>query len=55
MDGFRCCRLDRQSWVDSHEIMGVSTQAPIYAELEGRRAGDEISFGETEFVFKEIA
>jgi len=40
---------------DSHEIMGVSTQAPIYAELEGRRAGDEISFGETEFVFKEIA
>src|SRR5882724_4280477 len=25
---------------DGNEIMGISTQAPIYAELEGKRAGD---------------
>ncbi len=29
---------------DGNEIMGISTQAPIYAELDGKRAGDAISF-----------
>ena len=29
---------------DGNEIMSISTQAPIYAELEGKRAGDAISF-----------
>ena len=29
---------------DGNEIMGISTEAPLYAELEGKRAGDAISF-----------
>jgi len=32
---------------DGNEIMGISTQAPIYAELEGKRTGDAISFNGT--------
>jgi hypothetical protein len=40
---------------DGYEIMGISTQAPIYAELEGKRAGDAISFNGREFVIEEVA
>jgi hypothetical protein len=40
---------------DGNEIMGISTQAPIYAELEGKRAGDAISFNGTELVIEEVA
>jgi hypothetical protein len=40
---------------DGNEIMGISTQAPIYAELEGKRAGDTISFNGTELVIEEVA
>jgi hypothetical protein len=40
---------------DGNEIMGISTQAPIYAELEGKRAGDAISFNGREIVIEEVA
>ena len=40
---------------DRNEIMGISTQAPIYAELEGKRVGDTISFNGTELVIEEVA
>jgi hypothetical protein len=40
---------------DGNEITGISTQAPIYAELEGKRAGDAISFNGREFVIEEVA
>jgi hypothetical protein len=40
---------------DGIEIMGISTQAPIYAELEGKRAGDAISFNGRELVIEEVA
>jgi hypothetical protein len=40
---------------DGNEIMGISTQAPIYAELEGERVGDAISFNGTELVIEEVA
>jgi hypothetical protein len=35
--------------------MGISTQAPMYAELEGTRAGDATSFNGTELVIEEVA
>jgi hypothetical protein len=40
---------------DGNELMGISTEAPIYAELEGRRAGDAISFNGRELVIEEVA
>ena len=40
---------------DGNEIMGISTQAPIYAELAGKRTGDAISFNGREFVIEEVA
>jgi hypothetical protein len=40
---------------DGNEIMGISTQAPIYAELEGKRVGDAISFIGTGLVIGEVA
>lgn len=40
---------------DGNELMGISTQAPIYAELEGKRAGDVISFNGRELVVEEVA
>jgi hypothetical protein len=33
---------------NGNEIMGISTQVPIYAELEGKRTGDAISFNRRE-------
>jgi hypothetical protein len=41
---FRYCRVDRQVCVRGKELVGISTQAPIYAALDGKRAGDAISF-----------
>lgn len=40
---------------DGNEITVISTQAPIYAELEGKRAGGAISFNEREFVIEQVA
>lgn len=40
---------------DGNEIMGISTQAPIYAELEGKRAGDTVSFNGRDLVIEEVA
>jgi hypothetical protein len=40
---------------EGNELMGISTQAPIYAELEGKRAGDVISFNGRELVLEEVA
>ena len=40
---------------DGKEMMGISTQSPIYAELEGKRAGDAISFNGRELVIEEVA
>jgi hypothetical protein len=35
--------------------MGISTQAPIYAELEGKSTSDAISFNGTGLVIEEVA
>ena len=40
---------------DGNEFMGISTQAPIYAELEGKRAGEAISFNERKLVIEDVA
>lgn len=40
---------------DGSEIMGISTQSPIYAELEGKRDGDAISFNGRELVIEAVA
>lgn len=40
---------------DGNEIMGISAQAPIYAELDGKRAGDVISFNGRDLVIEEVA
>jgi hypothetical protein len=37
---------------DGNEIMGISTKAPIYAELEGKCAGDVTSFNGRELVIE---
>jgi transcription elongation GreA/GreB family factor len=39
---------------DGNDIMGISTDAPIYAELEGKCAGDAISFNGRKIVIEEI-
>ena len=40
---------------DGKEFMGISTEAPIYTELEGKRAGDAISLNGRELVIDEVA
>jgi|1185.fasta_scaffold139572_2 hypothetical protein len=40
---------------DGNELMGISTQAPVYAELEGKRAGDAISFNGRKLMVEEVA
>ena len=45
--------LDQYEQVN--EIMGISTKAPIYAELAGKCAGDVISFNGRELVIEEVA
>lgn len=40
---------------DGNEMMGISTQAPIYAEMEGKRAGDAISFNGRKLVIESVA
>ncbi|MBR0915838.1 hypothetical protein [Bradyrhizobium japonicum] len=40
---------------DGNEIIGISTQSPIYAELEGKRDGDAISFNGRELVIEAVA
>lgn len=37
------------------EFMGISTRAPIYDELEGKRAGDKITFNGRELLVEEVA
>jgi hypothetical protein len=39
---------------DGTEMMGISNQAPIYAELDGKSAGDAISFNGRELVIEEV-
>jgi hypothetical protein len=55
VDGFSLLPCRQASMCDGNEIMGISTQAPIYAELEGKRAGDAISFNGRELVIEEVA
>jgi hypothetical protein len=40
---------------EGNELMGISTQAPIYAELEGKQPGDAFSFNGRELVVEEVA
>jgi hypothetical protein len=40
--------MAKRSWVHLHP------QAPIYAELKGKRAGDAISFNGKKFVIEEV-
>lgn len=37
------------------EFMGISTRAPIYSELEGKRAGDKVIINGRELVIEEVA
>lgn len=40
---------------DSHDVMGISTMAPIYAEMEGLHAGDSFEFKGRSFVVEGVA
>lgn len=40
---------------DGNEVIGISTQAPIYAELAGKRAGDTVSFNGRELTIEDVA
>jgi hypothetical protein len=40
---------------DGTEVMGISTQAPIYAEIEGKRAGDTIVFNGRKLAIEEVS
>jgi hypothetical protein len=40
---------------EGREVMGISTQAPIYAELACKRAGDAISFKGRALVIEDVA
>jgi hypothetical protein len=39
---------------DGHLLMGLSPEAPIYAELEGRRAGERFNFRGRDHVVQEV-
>jgi hypothetical protein len=52
---FRYCCVDRQVCVRRQRDHGISTQALIYAELEGKRAGDAISFNGRKLVIEQVA
>jgi hypothetical protein len=40
---------------DGNEFMGISPQAPIYAAMEGKRAGDMVAFNGRHLVIEEVA
>jgi hypothetical protein len=40
---------------DGHEVMGISPQAPIYAHMKGKRAGDTVTFNGKKLVIDEVA
>jgi len=39
---------------EGESIMGISTDAPIYQDMEGLSAGDKFSFGEQEFRIEQL-
>jgi hypothetical protein len=41
--------------LDGHALMGLSPEAPIYAELEGLQAGDRFNFRGHDHVVHEVA
>jgi hypothetical protein len=47
--------VDRQGCARRQRNDGISTQAPIYAELQGKYAGDAITFNGRELVIEEVA
>ena len=40
---------------DGREVMGISTMAPIYAEIKGLKAGESARFNGRELVVEEVA
>lgn len=40
---------------DGREVMGISTMAPIYAEMKGLKAGETLRFSGRELVVEEVA
>ena len=40
---------------DGREVMGISTMAPIYAEMKGLKAGETLRFNGRELVVEEVA
>ena len=52
---FCYCRVDRQVCVRRQRDHGHLHPGPDYAELEGKRAGDAISFNGTQLVIEEVA
>jgi len=39
---------------DGHELMGISTQAPIYKVMEGKRAGEACTFNGRALMVEEV-
>ncbi|MCC2613742.1 hypothetical protein ABK249_31285 [Neorhizobium sp. Rsf11] len=39
---------------DGRDVMGISTKAPIYAEIEGLRAGESLQFNGRKLVVEEV-
>jgi hypothetical protein len=40
---------------DGHEVMGISSKAPIFEAIEGARAGETVEFNGRKFVVEEVA
>jgi hypothetical protein len=39
---------------DGNEVMGISTQAPIYPAIEDKRAGDSFTFDGRSLVIEDV-
>ena len=43
-----------QFTIDGRDFMGISTQAPIYKSLEGKKAGDSFEFNNQKFTIEAV-
>lgn len=41
--------------IDEDIVMGVSSKAPIYRAMRGKKAGDEFSYGKRKYLIKKIS
>ncbi len=40
--------------IDGRDFIGISTQAPIYASLKGKKSGDEFTFNNNKFTIEAV-